>query len=60
MYIEGKHIEFEPHKRALQSWRTSRFEEKIQDSQVDRQTELALNHTKRPEIGEYLRKAWDI
>jgi activator of HSP90 ATPase len=65
-YIEGKNIALEPYKRILQSWRTSQFEEKEKDSQieillneVDGHTELTLIHTNVPESGEHYRKGWE-
>lgn len=65
-YIKGRNIALEPHRRILQSWRTSQFEEKEEDSQieiflneVDGQTELTLIHTNVPESGEHYKKGWD-
>ena len=65
-YIEGENIELESHKRILQSWRTSQFEEHEEDSQieillneVDGITELTLIHSKVPESGEHYIKGWD-
>lgn len=64
-YIEGENLELEPHKRILQSWRTSQFEDQEEDSkieillnEVDGQTELVLNHTGLPESGEHYKKGW--
>ena len=65
-YIEGKNLELEPHRRILQSWRTTEFEANEADSQIeillhetDGQTELTLIHTGLSESGERYRKGWD-
>ena len=65
-YIEGKNVALEPYKRIVQSWRTSQFEEKEEDSQieillkeVDGETELVLIHTNLPESGAHYKKGWD-
>ena len=65
-YIEGKNIELEPFSRILQSWRTSQFEEREGDSQLEillnevaGQTELTLIHTNVPESGEHYIKGWE-
>lgn len=66
-YIEGKNLALEPNNRIIQSWRTSQFEEKEEDShiellfnEVDGMTELTLNHTNVPESGEHYIKGWDV
>ena len=66
-YIEGKNIALAPHKRILQSWRTSQFEVDEKDSQIeillneiDGKTELTLIHTAVPESGEHYKNGWDV
>ena len=65
-YIEGKNIALEPYKRIVQSWRTSQFEGKEEDSQIeillneaDGETELTLIHSNVPESGEHYIQGWD-
>jgi len=65
-YIEGENIALEPHRRILQSWRTSQFKADEEDSQIEillnefeGQTELTLIHTRVPESGEHYRQGWD-
>ena len=65
-YIEGKNLELEPHRRIVQSWRTSQFEETEEDSQIEillnetnGETELTLIHTKVPESGDHYKKGWE-
>lgn len=64
-YIEGSNIELEPHKRILQSWRTSEFEDDEEDSiieiildDVNGETELTLIHTKLSGSGEQYKDGW--
>jgi len=66
-YIEGQNIELEPHRRIIQSWRTSQFEEDEEDSlleiilnESDGQTELTLVHSNVPESGAHYIKGWDV
>ena len=65
-YIKGKNIALEPNRRIVQSWRTSDFEDKEEDSQieillneVDGETNLTLIHTNLPESGAHYKKGWD-
>lgn len=64
-YIEGRNIAIEPHRRIVQSWRTSEFEESDEDSQIEilleesnGQTELTLIHTQLSDSGEQYKKGW--
>ena len=65
-YIQGRNIELEPYRRIVQSWRTTQFKEKEEDSQieillheVDGKTDLTLIHSKVPEDGEHYMQGWD-
>ena len=65
-YIKGKNIALEPNRMIVQSWRTSDFEEKEVDSQieivlneVDGETDVTLIHTNLPESGAHYKKGWD-
>ena len=65
-YIEGKNLELEPHKRIVQSWRTSEFEANEKDSRLeillhekDGKTELTLIHTEVPENGAQYIEGWE-
>ena len=66
-YISGKNLELEPHKRILQSWRTTEFSAEEEDSlleilltEIDGVAELTLTHSRLPESGEHYRKGWDV
>ena len=65
-YIEGINIDLEPNKRIFQTWKTSKFDENEEDSQievlldeVDGKTELTLIHTNLPESGEHYKQGWE-
>lgn len=65
-YIRGVNLELEPHKRIVQSWRTTEFADDEPDSRleillqaVDDKTELTLIHSRLPESGGHYRKGWD-
>jgi activator of HSP90 ATPase len=65
-FITGKNIVLEPYNRIVQSWRSSKFEEGEEDSQIEitlnetqGETELTLTHSKIPESGEHYMKGWD-
>ena len=65
-YITGKNLLLEPHRRIIQSWRTSQFEKEEPDSQIevvlDAQegwTELTLHHTNVPESGAHYKEGWE-
>jgi activator of HSP90 ATPase len=66
-YISGKNLEVEPHRRILQSWRTTEFPEDSPDSlleilleEVEGGTQLTLIHTGIPDGqgGDY-RQGWE-
>ena len=65
-YITGKNILLEKNKRIVQTWRSSEFEEKEVDSQIEVLlfekngfTELILNHTNIPEGGDHYQAGWE-
>lgn len=65
-YIEGRNIQLELNKRIIQSWRTSEFDEKDEDSQLEvlfneisNGTELTLIHTNLSDNGEQYKKGWE-
>jgi activator of HSP90 ATPase len=65
-YISGTNIKLEPFKRIVQSWRTTEFDEKDQDSTLEihfeaigNKTILTLKHKNIPEgQGDDYRKGW--
>lgn len=64
-YIQGKNLELDPDKRIVQSWRTSDFHEKDEDSKIEiffdeeaGKTVLTLVHTNLPKNGEQYRQGW--
>jgi activator of HSP90 ATPase len=65
-YITGTNIEIFPHKKIVQKWRTTEFDEKDQDSvleilftQKEDYTLVSLTHTNIPEgQGERYKKGW--
>jgi activator of HSP90 ATPase len=65
-YIEGRNIQLELNKRIIQSWRTSEFDEKDEDSQLEvlfndisNGTELTLIHTNLSDNVEQYKKGWE-
>ncbi|SVD54984.1 uncharacterized protein METZ01_LOCUS407838 [marine metagenome] len=65
-YIEGINIDLEPNKRIFQTWKTSKFDENEEDSQIEvlldevnGKTELTLIHTNLPESGEHYKQGWE-
>jgi activator of HSP90 ATPase len=64
-YIHGKNLELEPHKRIVQSWRTSEFEANEADSRLEitlepagEQTRLTLHHSGLPPHGGQYEEGW--
>jgi activator of HSP90 ATPase len=64
-YIEGRNIKLEPFSIIIQTWRTSEFEDKDEDSQIElilREnqgvTEITLIHRNLTESGEQYRQGW--
>lgn len=65
-YIKGTNIEIFPHKKIIQKWRTTEFEEKDEDSvlellftQKDDYTLVSLSHTNIPDgQGDRYKKGW--
>jgi len=64
-YIKGENLELDIDKRIVQSWRTSDFHEKDEDSKIEitldeeaGKTVLTLVHTNLPENGEQYRQGW--
>lgn len=66
-YIWGKVVTLEPHRRIVQTWRTSEFPEDSEDSQLEilleptpGGTRLRLVHTRIPDgQGDMYRDGWD-
>ncbi len=66
-YIWGKNVVLEPHRRIVQTWRTTEFPEDSQDSQLEilleptaGGTRLRLVHTRIPDgQGDMYRDGWD-
>jgi activator of HSP90 ATPase len=65
-YIHGVNKVLEPYSRIVQSWRTSKFEEGEEDSQIEvilkeekGTTELTLIHTNVSESGEHYKNGWN-
>ena len=65
-YISGKNIELVPYNKIVQSWRSSNFEDKEEDSQIEvllseqeGETILTLKHTNVPDSGDHYKKGWD-
>lgn len=65
-YIEGRNVDLKPFHRIVQFWRTSDFEKKDQDSQIEillseaaEETELTLIHSNLPESGEHYKQGWE-
>lgn len=66
-YITGENIELEPYSKIVQSWRSSNFEDKDSDSQIEitlseegDKTNLTLKHTNVPESGDHYKKGWEV
>ena len=65
-YIEGTTLELEPHRKIVQSWRTSEFPEDSEDSRLELlfeetagTTKLTLRHSLVPQgQGEKYREGW--
>ena len=65
-YISGKNVEIFPYKKIIQTWRTTEFDVKDQDSmlellftQKEDYTLMSLSHTNIPEgDGERYKKGW--
>jgi activator of HSP90 ATPase len=65
-YITGTNVEIFPHKRIIQKWRTTEFDESDEDSilelqftQKDNHTLVSLNHSNIPDgQGERYKKGW--
>lgn len=65
-YIEGRNLELEPHRRIVQSWRTTDFPEGSEDSKIEVTfkkakggTSVTIRHTNIPEDqGESYRRGW--
>jgi len=65
-YIMGENLVLVPFRRIVQSWRTTEFEEKEEDSkielllhEIDGETEITLLHTNVPEHGEEYITGWE-
>jgi uncharacterized protein YndB with AHSA1/START domain len=64
-YIQGKNIELEPHRRIVQSWRTTEFSPDEPDSQIEitlvpvgDKTKLTLHHSGLPAHGVQYEQGW--
>ena len=64
-YIQGKNLELEPHRRILQLWRTSEFDDSEKDSlleivfeSVGEGTRVTIRHSNLPENGMQYRQGW--
>lgn len=64
-YIHGKNLELVPHKRIVQSWRTSEFSADEPDSRIvitlepaGKETKLTLHHTGLPPHGGQYESGW--
>ncbi len=64
-YISGKNIFLDPHKKIIQSWRTSEFENNTPDSELtlifietDSGCELQLSHNNIPEGQPDYKQGW--
>jgi uncharacterized protein YndB with AHSA1/START domain len=64
-YIHGTNLELEPSIRILQLWRTSEFEDSVEDSlleilfeSVEYGTFILIRHTKLPEHGMQYQQGW--
>jgi activator of HSP90 ATPase len=64
-YIKGKNLVLDPHKRIVQTWRTTQFKEHEPDSQIvlqfeelDEVTEMTLLHRNLPESGGHYKQGW--
>lgn len=65
-YIEGKNLELKPYTRIVQSWRTSEFPDRAEDSQLEillekvgNGTKITLNHTNIPKgQGAQYKQGW--
>ena len=65
-YITGQNIELEPYNKIVQSWRSSKFEDNEDDSQIEvllaeegEETALTLKHTNVPDSGEHYKNGWE-
>ena len=65
-YIVGQNIVLDPPNKIIQSWRTSEFSDKEEDSLIEVSlngngdtTRLKLMHSKLPAHGEQYRKGWE-
>jgi activator of HSP90 ATPase len=65
-YIQGKTLELEPHRRIVQSWRTTEFPSRSQDSRIEilfeksgKRVRITITHTNIPDgQGEMYRQGW--
>jgi activator of HSP90 ATPase len=64
-YISGKNLELEPGKRIVQSWRTTEFDPREEDSYLELQfakegekTRLSLKHSNLSEEGIKYKQGW--
>ena len=64
-YIRGTNLELEPSIRIIQLWRTSEFEESVEDSlleilfeSVEYGTSIVIRHTQLPEHGMQYQQGW--
>jgi len=65
-YITGRNLELEENKRIIQSWRSSKFDEDDEDSQIEvilaennGTTELTLHHTNLLEGEDHYKSGWE-
>lgn len=64
-YIHGTNLELEPSNRILQHWRTSEFEDSVEDSlleimfeSVEYGTSIVIRHSQLPEHGMQYQQGW--